>query len=120
MIILQWPSSDLSPNSRCHWAKKAKAAKAARQAAGWATKAAGVRIKGSGAIDLHILFYPPNKRRFDLDGLLSRLKSSLDGVADALNVDDNRFTLMIERREAVKGGEVRIRITEQPKTKGID
>lgn len=113
MIILQWPSADLSPNSRCHWAKKAKAAKDARQAANWATKAAGVRIKGSGAIDLHILFYPPSKRRFDLDGLLSRIKSTLDGIADALGVDDYRFTIMLERCTVVKGGEVRIIITEQ-------
>ena len=112
MITLPWPSADLSPNSRCHWSKKAKAAKAARQHAGWATKAAGEVIEGVGSIDLHISFYPPNKRKFDLDGLLSRMKSALDGVADALGVDDNRFTLRIERCAPIKGGEVRIVITE--------
>jgi len=110
VIILAWPSADLSPNSRCHWSKKAKAAKAARQAAGWATKAAGESVTDDGHIALRILFYPPSKRRFDLDGLLSRLKSALDGVADALGVDDNRFGLTIERREVVKGGRVEISI----------
>lgn len=112
MIVLPWPAKELSPNSRCHWSAKAKAAKKARQAAHWETKASGDRIAGSGAIDLHISFFPPSARRYDLDGLLSRLKSALDGVADGLGVDDNRFRLRIERCAPKKGGEVRIIITE--------
>lgn len=111
MIILPWPSPDLSQNSRCHWAVKAKAAKAARGDACWAAKASRDRVAGTGVIDLHISFYPPSKRRYDLDGLLSRLKSALDGIADGLGVDDNRFTLRIERCAPIKGGEVRIVVT---------
>lgn len=111
MIILPWPDKCLSPNARVHWAKKSKAAKAARQAAHWQTLVSKDRITGTGPIDLHISFYPPSARRYDLDGLLSRLKSALDGVADGLGVDDNRFTLRIERCAPVKGGEVRIIVT---------
>lgn len=29
-LILPWPSKDLSPNGRAHWARKAAAAKSAR------------------------------------------------------------------------------------------
>lgn len=111
MITLPWPDRDLHPNARPHWATKAKAAKAYRQAAGWLTKASGDRIEGVGAIDLHITFYPPSNHRHDLDGCLSAIKSGLDGIADALRVDDARFAIRIEKGEVIKGGEVRIIIT---------
>lgn len=112
MIILPWPNRVLHPNARSHWAAKAKAAKAYRKAAGWLTKASGDTVDGMGAVDLHITFYPPNKRKHDLDGCLSAIKAGIDGVADALKVDDSRFTIRIEKGEIIKGGEVRIIITE--------
>ena len=112
MILLPWPPSVLNPNRRCHWAVKAKAVKAYRKESGWATKASGDRIKGKGAIDLHISFYPPDNRSRDLDGMLSSIKAGLDGIADALGVNDKRFQLRIERCAKIKGGQVRIIITE--------
>jgi crossover junction endodeoxyribonuclease RusA len=57
-------------------------------------------------IPVAITFHPPDKRRRDTDGMLSALKSSLDGVADALQVDDSLFDLSLTVREPVKGGEV--------------
>jgi len=41
-FLIPWPSRVLHPNSRTHWARKAKAAKVARQAAGWIAKEAGI------------------------------------------------------------------------------
>ena len=111
MITLSWPPRVLHPNARPHWAVKAKAVKAYRQAAGWAAKASGDRVKGDGAVELYIVFYPPNKRKHDLDGCLSAMKAGIDGIADALGVDDSRFTLRIERGAVIKGGEIRIIVT---------
>lgn len=92
-IILPWPNKDLSPNSRVHWAKRAKAAKSARffarataLAAGWG----GLKLP-DGRVDLWIRFYPPTRRRPDDDNMLSRFKPSRDGIADALGIDDRRF-----------------------------
>ena len=108
MIILPWPDKKLSPNARTHWASKAKAVKSARNAAGWATRACGVRINGDGAIDLHITFYPPDNRSRDTDNLLASCKGILDGVADGLVVNDSRFILHIARGVVRKGGQVLI------------
>lgn len=111
MITLNWPPIELSPNSRFHWAIKARRAKAYREAAGWATKAAKEKVEGEGMIDLHITFYPPSKRRHDLDNCLASIKSGLDGIADGLGVNDRRFRLRIEMGAVIKGGEVRIVVT---------
>lgn len=96
IIYLPWPSRVLHPNSRPrHWAVKSKAVKAAREAAGWATKAAKVKVEGDGAITLKITFRPPDKRRRDLDGMFASMKSAFDGIADAMGVDDCRFRFEI-------------------------
>jgi crossover junction endodeoxyribonuclease RusA len=111
-ITLPWPDKALSPNARVHWAVKAKAVKAARQAAGWATKAAGVKVEGEGFIYLQITFNPPSKRRHDLDNCVARAKSLFDGIADALGVDDSRFRYGFEFGESVKGGRVTVEIKQ--------
>ena len=110
MIILAWPSPKLSPNTRCHWSVKAKAAKAYRKEAGWLTVTSKTKVDMEGSINLKITFLPPTRRHFDLDGLLSRIKSGLDGVADGLGVDDNRFALTIERGNVCPPGWVRIEV----------
>jgi crossover junction endodeoxyribonuclease RusA len=51
--------------------------------------------------------YPPDKRRRDWDNIIASLKSGLDGIADALGIDDSRFRLSIEMLpEVMKGGRV--------------
>lgn len=62
---------------------------------------------------LDIVFHPPTRRRFDLDGLLGRCKPMLDGLAQALGVDDYRFALTLRRAEPIKGGRVTITIGEE-------
>jgi crossover junction endodeoxyribonuclease RusA len=91
-ITLPWPSPKLHPNARVHWAVKSKAAKRARADARALTSIASRSPMSVGArIPVAITFHPPDKRRRDTDGMLSALKSSLDGVADALQVDDSLF-----------------------------
>lgn len=113
-IDLPWPPVALHPNSRAHWAKRAKAAKLYRADAGMLAQAAGVRrwlsTRLAQTVPVSIAFYPPDRRKRDLDGMLSSIKSGLDGIADALGVDDNRFSLSINRCEPEKGGRVSITV----------
>ena len=116
-VVLSWPSRDLHPNARVHWSRRAKAAKAQRHAADvLALQAGWARMPlPDGRIHVWIDAYPPDRRHRDTDGVLSSLKSALDGIADALGVNDRRFVphpyLHDEPR---KGGEVHIRITGGP------
>ena len=116
-MILPWPPRELHPNARVHWAVRAKAAKAYRSASGWAVleqigkdRARVAKLLKEARIPLKIVFHPKSKRRMDLDGCLSNIKSGLDGLADVLKVDDSRFELTISMGDPVKGGEVHITI----------
>lgn len=117
-LILPWPSRDLHPNARVHWGRRSKAAKAARSAATLYALATGWRpglFPGDGPIHVWIDGYGTDRRRRDADGLLSSLKPALDGIADALGIDDRRFVPHSwVKPEVVKGGEVRIRLTVNP------
>lgn len=112
-IILPWPPRELHPNSRTHWAKRAKHTKACRTRAGWETKAAKISAPHEGKISVCLVFCPPDNRRRDLDGCLSASKAFLDGVADGLGVDDSRFNLSLEMGPVVSGGQVRVFVAAQ-------
>lgn len=113
MINLIWPPRCLHPNSRTHWAVKAKAAAEYREYAALAARSAGVQITWDGQIEVFITWFPPSKRRYDYDGLLSNLKAGLDGIADALGVDDYRFHPHLNRGEPIKGGGIKIELLLQ-------
>lgn len=110
MIVLPWPPKQLNPNSRTHWAVKAKFTKACRLRAGLETKVARVKVDWEGKIDVHIAFHPPDRRERDQDGMLSSCKAYLDGIADGLWVNDNRFRLHLDVGEVVKGGKVVVKL----------
>lgn len=76
----------------------------------WEAKVSKVMIEGDGKIDVHIVFYPPDKRRRDQDGMLSSCKAYLDGIADGLEVNDSRFRLHLDVGDVVKGGQVRVSV----------
>lgn len=113
-LTLPWPSKDLSPNGRVHWARKAKAAKAARADATLLAIAAGwpQMVLPPGRLHLWLEFYPPTRRMPDDDNMLSRCKAYRDGIADALGIDDQRFVSHpFVKNEVRKGGQVVVRIT---------
>lgn len=110
-LELPWPPSALSPNSRGHWAIKARHAKKYRSDALFVAMAAGLRVVKAEALHLAITFRAPDKRGRDLDNLLASIKAGLDGVADASGVDDSRWTLTLAKGEPVKGGAVVIEVT---------
>jgi crossover junction endodeoxyribonuclease RusA len=59
------------------------------------------------ALRVMLKVYPPDQRRRDWDNVIASLKSGLDGIADALAIDDSRFRLAIEMLpEIVKGGRI--------------
>jgi len=111
-MVFPWPSRNLSPNARLHWAQKHKAVKAARLAA-WALAreaVAGVDRSqwGAGRIALRVTLFPPDARRRDFDNAIASLKATLDGLADAMVVDDSRFRPVFAFGEPVKGGKVAV------------
>lgn len=67
-------------------------------------------MKGDAPIALHITFYPPDKRRRDRDNAQASLKHHLDGIADALGVDDYRFRPTYDFAEPEKPGRVEVKI----------
>lgn len=65
-----------------------------------------------GDIPLTITIYPPYARHLDALSVHYMLKAQLDGVADALVIDDWRFwPVMLDRGNPVAGGQVRLRLS---------
>ena len=112
-ITLPWPHKELSPNARVFWAAKYARVKLYRSACYYITKQSGIKVKDE-AIDLWITFNPPDKRRRDLDNCIASIKSGLDGLADALGVDDRRFRLHTHISDKIEGS-VTVRIGKEEK-----
>ena len=62
---------------------------------------------------LSLEFIPPDRRRRDDDNCIAAFKSGRDGVAQALGIDDSRFVTQLQiSAETIKGGAVRVRISD--------
>lgn len=109
-VDLPWPSADLSPNARLHWAAKAKAVKDARRDAVIAARAAGIKRACARRASVTLTFSPPDNRRRDTDNMLSSCKGYCDGIADVIGIDDCLWDIAIRRAEPVKGGNVKFEI----------
>ncbi len=105
-IKLPWPSPCLYVNNRSHWSVKAKSR--AKQRSDCRYLALGTKPIRTLEIPITLTFCPPDKRRRDIDGLLSACKGLIDGIADAWGIDDSRFKLTLLRGPVVKGGQVLI------------
>lgn len=91
-VLLPWPSSKLSPNTCKHWSIHAKAKKDYKSTCFFHVKHQKTLInKDVKNLELLIIFSPPNNRKFDLDNLIARMKSGIDGVCLALNIDDSKI-----------------------------
>ena len=110
-VTLPWPPASLSPNTRQHWSALARAKKAYRHVCATQARIQGLRKIDATRLHVALLFVPPNRRAFDLDNLLARMKSGLDGLSDVLGVDDSNWTLNIAKADAI-GGMVQVVITE--------
>lgn len=109
-IDLPWPHKGLSPNARLHFHQLARLKKRYRADCYLLTKAARVTV-GPGRHSLSLVFFPPDPRPRDRDNLLASMKSGIDGMADALGVNDRNFdpvSASVAQGRLVKGGAVRI------------
>jgi crossover junction endodeoxyribonuclease RusA len=87
-IRLSWPAKALQSNARCHWSEKAKATKAARKEAWAAALEQKLPCWPKASI---LIEYWPRHRRYDVSNVASSLKAHIDGIADAMGVDDRCF-----------------------------
>jgi len=119
VIEISWPSVKLMPNRA--YGRSWVSTYAARQqyrAEGYAVareKLTPGCCPSDAHYSLRIVLHAPDKRVRDLDGLFGALKNALDGIADALGVNDSHFAeCSIVRGEPVKGGRVVINISKLP------
>jgi crossover junction endodeoxyribonuclease RusA len=112
-LTLPWPHKDLSPNGRAHHFAKARAAKAARLLAwGLTLEAMKGRQPTSEAIALHWDFHPKTANLPDGDNAEASVKAYRDGIADALGINDAKFTATRTIGQPVKGGAVNVTVRE--------
>ena len=109
-IVLPFPPTELSPNGRLHWAVLARAKKQYRELCYYNTLEQKAVAPKSDKIRLELTFYKPNRRSMDRDNLLARMKAGLDGVCDALKIDDSRFDPVVVSVADIVGGFVRVRL----------
>lgn len=93
-LVLDLPPRELSPNSRTHWAKKARAVKYYRTLAMVvARNAVGRRGPGWERAEARATFYVPDKRRRDPTNLSASLKAAWDGFVDAGVLTDDQYLI---------------------------
>jgi len=111
LIRLPWPPSKSSLNgSQGDWRGKADAGKEYKATCAQECMAQRIRPM-SAPVVVHVTFYPPTARRYDLDNALARMKRGLDAVSEAIGVDDADWQSMhLHRGEKVKGGAVLVHV----------
>lgn len=110
-IFLPWPDRRLSPNSRQHWASLARAKKSAKRTAYYTALEAGLGKIAAETITVRYSFYPPDRRTYDRDNLIARMKAGQDGIAAAIGVDDGLWVTEYDLMGPVeKNGMVKVDI----------
>lgn len=111
-IALPWPPKELSPNGRKHWRGLAKFKAAYRDTCRIETllQCRPDYLQLPERIHLSMDFVPPDRRRRDRDNLVAAMKSGLDGVADALGINDERFAVLTVRTVEGEQAGVRLRL----------
>ena len=115
-VELDFPPAELFPNRAkgTHWGKLYKIRSDYRESSTWLAKhqLKGWKHKG-GNIKLTITFEMPDKRKRDADNCLAAAKGALDGLADALFVNDQLFQpIMIYRVEGEKLGRLIVELEQ--------
>ena len=109
---LPFPKRELSPNARLSWQAKSVHIKEARLLGKSLTL-----YKFNGApyrekrLALFLKFYPPDRRKRDLDNLFASCKPYLDGICEGLHLDDSQFReVTLYWGKVEKPGKVKVRI----------
>lgn len=110
VIVLDFPPKDLFPNraSGKHWASLYKTKSEYRESSTWLAKSQLGSWKHNGnPIKLTLTFHMPDKRWRDADNCLAAAKAGMDGLADALMVNDRMFNpIMVIRELGEKPGKL--------------
>lgn len=95
IITLPWPDTSLMPNRKNgrHWGGTQAAKVRARQDGYFGAKRAlgTSELVSQDRMPVKITFVAPDGRRRDIDNMLACIKPQLDGIAQALRIDDSRF-----------------------------
>ena len=105
MITLGWPPASLGSNSRAHPMRRHRDAQRVRLHAKLLSLPLRSCAIPDGDIHLTVEFRPPSNRG-DRANFPHLAKHVLDGVADALGVNDRRFVPTWVYGEPVRGGAV--------------
>lgn len=89
-ITFPWFLKELKPNWSGHYMQKAKSKAIYRAECERITRLEGVG--GYQGNSMRITFYKPSHRHMDLDNMLASIKSGIDGMCDALEINDKQFT----------------------------
>jgi crossover junction endodeoxyribonuclease RusA len=115
-IMLPWPDKSLMPNRKNgrHWGNTQAAKVRARQDGYYAALASlGTRKwQSDEKHPIRVTYVSPDAKKRDLDNLLAASKAFLDGIAQALGIDDSRFCpVTLDRaQDALKQGFVKVEI----------
>ena len=111
-VDLPWPPKALNPNNRKKHLHATSERKRYKTACWALSKEAKLDYR---LTHLDITFHPPDGRRRDLDNMLSAMKYGLDGLANAIGVDDYHWSLSIRRgdKDPEKKGFIRIRLIDE-------
>lgn len=111
IVTLPFPPATLSghANGNGRWQKIGLTKRLRAQAKRLTEEAGEVALPASGDIAIDVLFVPPD-RRGDRWNYPARAKAQIDGVADALGVNDKRFLPTIRHAEPEKPGKVIVTI----------
>lgn len=112
-LVIKWPPAELNPNSRTHWSTKGRIAAAYRQYCyDVAKQQPAMEIAPGLDIVVRTTFSPPDRRNRDVDNMLASFKSGLDGIAEALGVNDSRFRIHIEKDLPIKHGMIQVEVIQ--------
>lgn len=113
-IELPWPGRPLWANHRGSLREKITAPKAARREAWGLALEAGLRGGMMKRPFLRFQFHPPTARLPDLQNMPHTQKAAIDGISDALGMDDKHFLCVwpMAFAEPVKGGKVVVTIED--------
>lgn len=113
-IELDFPPAELFPNrSRGrHWTVMHTAKTAYRQNSAWLTAQQKKDWKPrDGEIHMTVTFLMPDRRPRDVDNLLAAAKAGIDGLADALGINDRQFgRITVIRKPGTKPGKTIIEL----------
>jgi len=113
LLRLSWPAPALWQNRRVHWAQRNKAVAAARHQAWGEARRRGVERLETDRPRLVFAFHPPDRRRRDLQNMPATQKATIDGIAQAMGCDDEKFRCVWPETwaEPVTGGAVLVEVS---------